>query len=178
MRASLAIVALLALAPVVTSAQTPVWHLDVGAMTLLEGWNFNETKEALAGIELGADRRVWRALSVRFEGTLLRVRQPAADAWLRGFTIGARARKRGVRLHPFADLAVGASHATTPVPVRGTAFNYLIVASAGTGISIRERLALDFGARWFHVSNNGREGRAHNPDIQALGMVVAVRWSY
>jgi hypothetical protein len=178
MRASLPIVALLVSAPVLMSAQTPVWHLDVGTTTLVEAWNFNETKEALAGLEVGVDRQVWRAVFFRFEGMLLRVRQPSGDAWLRGFTIGGRARKVGERFHPFAELAVGASHATAPVPVRGTGFNYLIVASAGTGIPIRESLALDLAARWFHVSNNGRAGRTRNPDIQALGMVVAVRWSY
>jgi hypothetical protein len=167
------IVALVVASGMHAVAQTPTWHASVGATALVESWDHNETRESLTGFVAGVDRQLWRALALRVEGTLLRVAQDAPGAWLGGVTIGTRARWSRSFGHPFIDLAVGVSHATRDIPVRGTASNYLILSGGGVEIPVRG-FSLELAARWLHLSNNGRSGRHRNPDIQALGAVVAV----
>jgi hypothetical protein len=172
MRMWSAIVALLLLGAATAQAQTPNWHLDGGIAALVEAWDENEARESLAGVVAGIDRRVWKALAVRTEGVVLRVSQTGGDAWLRGFTIGVRNRWQPRRVAPFVELAAGLSDSTRPVPPNGTAFNFLIVSGGGVEIALG-RASLDLGARWLHVSNNGREGN-RNPDIQTLGLMIGI----
>lgn len=170
---------MLALSPAIVRAQAPAsWQVDVSGSAFAEAWDVNESNERLAGLAGGAEARVGRALRLRVEGVMLHVNQAGADAWLRGFTIGARTRWSLSRIKPFIDLAVGISDSTSPVPVRGTRVNFLALAGGGVQVPMRGRVVLDLGARWFHVSNNGREGRHRNPDIQALGAVIAIGWMY
>jgi hypothetical protein len=159
-----------------TSAERP-WRLDVGVAALREAWDLNESTESLAGLVVGADRRAWRGLSVRGELLVLRVLQQPDDAWLRGLTVGTRMRWGQAGVRPVADVAVGLSSATRPVPQRGTTVNYLAVVGAGAEVPLRSFI-LTVTGRWVHASNNGREGRHRNPDIQALGVVVGVGWEY
>jgi hypothetical protein len=173
MRAWLMIVALVVASGMTAVAQTPTWHASAGATALVESWDYNESREALTGLVVGIDRHVWRALAMRVEGTVLHIAQDTPDAWLRGGTIGARARWSRSFGHPFIDIAVGLSHSTRDIPVRGTASNFLILAGAGVEVPFRA-ISLELAARWLHVSNNGRAGRHRNPDIQALGAVVAI----
>jgi hypothetical protein len=151
------------------------WTVDVATGGFWEAWDRNEASESLAGAFVAADRLVWRGFAVRGEGALLLVSQRGDDAWLRGFTIGARKRWARHRAVPLVDVAVGVSDATVPAPVRGTEFNYLAVIGVGAEIPVGGVL-VTLSGRWFHVSNNGREGRHLNPDIQALGAVVGVGW--
>jgi hypothetical protein len=170
-----AIVALVVPGGATVSAQASDWSVSGGALALVEAWDYNEAKESLAGVFLGVDRRVWRRMSARVEGLALRVQQSGPDAWLRGFTLGTRARWPHTPLRPFVELAVGLSDSTTVVPVRGTSFNYLMVSGGGVAVPAGNA-TLELGARWLHVSNNGRDGNHRNPDIQSLGLVVAVVW--
>ena len=172
------IVALLMLGAVSMDAQSRTWQVDAGMMTVVEAWDYNEAKESLVGAAAGLDRALWRALRVRLEGQLLRVKQSGSDALLRGITLGARASWKMFNVMPFAELAGGISNSTRQVPPRGTAINLLVVAGGGLQIPLRHQLSVDFGARWFHISNNGREGRHLNPDIQALGSSIAIGWSW
>jgi hypothetical protein len=175
MRRWSAIVALVVLGGTSGGAQAPLWHVDGGGTTLVEAWDRNESGEALAGAVVGVDRRVWKGLAIRSEGHLTHIEQTGRDAWLRGFTLGTRSRWSRTFGRPFVDLAFGWSHASHETPPRGTASNYLIVSGGGIEIPAG-RLSLELGARWFHVSNNGRKGASRNPDIQALGCVIAVGW--
>jgi hypothetical protein len=172
MRIGSAIVSLLLLGTARAGAQTPDWHLDGGAAGLVEAWDFNEAHESLAGVVAGVDRRVWKALAVRTEGVVLRVSQTRRDAWLRGFTIGVRNRWPSRRVTPFVEMAAGLSDSTRPVPPSGTALNFLLVSGGGVEIPLG-RVSLDLGGRWFHVSNNGTGGN-RNPDIQTLGLLIAI----
>jgi hypothetical protein len=153
------------------------WRIDAGLAVMREAWDFNESTESLAGFVGGMERRVWRGLSLRGELLALRVMQAADDAWLRGFTVGARQRWGQGRIRPLLDAAVGLSSATRPVPPRGTTFNYLAVIGAGVEAPFRSAVVFVTG-RWLHASNNGRAGRQRNPDTQALGAVVSVGWEY
>jgi hypothetical protein len=105
------------------------------------------------------------------------VNQEADDAWLRGFTVGTRLRWGQASVRPVVDVAVGLSDTTRPVPPGGTAFNYLAIIGAGVEVPLRA-VVVSVTGRWLHASNNGREGRHNNPDIQSLGAVVSVGWEY
>jgi hypothetical protein len=172
------IVALAVLTAPPAAAQSLDGGVDVAAAALTEAWDLNGERETLAGVIAGVEQRLWRAFFLRVEGTVLRVSQQSEDAWLRGVSVGTRLRWGTGRVVPFVDLAVGASHATERVPPAGTQFNLLAQAGGGARIALSETLGVDLAARWFHVSNNGREGRARNPDIQSLGAVVAVGWRW
>jgi hypothetical protein len=151
--------------------------LDVAATVLREAWDFNESTEWLSGALAGLDRRMWRGLAVRGEAVALRVAQQGDDAWLVGFTVGTRVRWNHAGLRPLIDLAVGLSDATTAVPPRGTAFNYLATLGAGVEMPARGALVSVTG-RWLHASNAGREGNHRNPDIQSLGVVFGIGWEF
>lgn len=156
-----------------TRAQEPPRRFDVGGTALSEAWDYNLSREIMAGLVGGVDLQVWRALHVRAEGSLLHVAQRGDDAWVGGATLGLRTRWRGAGQRWFADLAGGVSQATRRVPPRGTAFNFLLAAGVGVTIPVGGWW-LDVGARYLHLSNNGREGHDRNPDIQSLGVVLAV----
>ena len=153
------------------------WRVDGGVMVLREAWDFNESVETLAGVVVGVDRRVWRGLAVRGELLGLRVWQDGDDAWLSGFSVGARTRWGSGRTRPVVDVGVGLSTASTPVPSRGTHFNYLAVIGGGVEHAAGP-VVLAVTGRWFHASNNGREGRHLNPDIQALGLSLSIGWEH
>ncbi len=147
----------------------------MGATALVEAWDLNASRESLAGLVVGIDRRVWRAVALRTEGLVLRVTQSGRDAWLGGFTLGARMRRSMGLGRLVVDIGVGHSWATVETPPGATASNYLATAGGGFEIPLKPAL-LELGARWFHISNNGREGRHRNPDIQAIGLVLAIGW--
>jgi hypothetical protein len=155
-------------------AQRATWHADLAGTALVESWDRNERREFLAGLFAGVDWRAWRGLAIRTEGVLLRVVQQEDDAVLGGFLLGTRTRW-GARFQPYVDIGAGLSQSSQDVPVGGTAFNFLLMA--GSGITLPTgRVATSIGGRWLHISNNGREGNDRNPDIQSLGIVVAIGW--
>ena len=161
--------------PAVLSAQTRSWTFDLAATTMVEAWDANEHRETVGGVIIGVDRAMWRRLAVRGEGLVARVRQSGNDALLGGITVGTRVRWDAAGTRPFIDVGVGFAKATEPVPMRGTSSNYVALAGAGIEVPLAHGRAT-LGARWLHLSNNGRAGRARNPDVQALGFIVAIGW--
>lgn len=150
--------------------------LDVSGGAWHEAWDVNARRESLAGIVVGSDIVAWRRVSVRSEALVVRVMQEGSDAWVRGFTIGSRVHWRQAMPRPFVDIAVGLSNATLPTPPGGTRFNYLALAGVGVELRMSAQTALIISGRWLHVSNNGRDGRTRNPDIQSLGALAGIRW--
>ena len=66
----------------------------------------------------------------------------------------------------------GMAHASVVLAV-------LLFELPAAGVEMPVRLAIvTVTARWLHASNNGRESRQRNPDIQSLGAVVSVGWEY
>jgi hypothetical protein len=173
-RAGVAIV-LLAAAPAL--AQSRAWTADVTAASYVEAWDSNESTEYLTGVHVGVDRRVWREIAVRGEALLVHVHQAGDDAWGRGGTLSMRVRRRLRRAQFFAELGAGLAWATEPVPPNGTARNYVLMAAGGVEVPFK-RAHLAAGVRWLHLSNNGREGRARNPDIQSLGAIAGIGWHW
>jgi hypothetical protein len=181
MRTALAIVAFLGGVQLDGHAQTPVtaaaWQVDLAGTFLGEAWDLNGSTEWLGGFIAGLDRRVWRGVAIRGEALALRVWQRGDDAWLGGATIGTRMRWPRRVVSPVVDVAVGLSQANRPLPPRGTSFNYLAVIGGGIEVPVRP-VFLTVTGRWLHASNNGRDGRDRNPDIQSLGLVFGVGWRY
>ncbi len=159
------------------AAQIPSWHVEAGAIAFVEVWDLNEAREELAGVALAVDRQVWKGLAVRAEGMILSVAQAGQDGVIGGLTIGTRVRWRRAIGRPFVELGAGLAQATTPVPARGTASNFLLVAGGGIEVPFGP-VSLDLAMRWLHLSNNGRAGRHRNPDVQSLGPAIAIGWSY
>jgi hypothetical protein len=159
------------------TAAAQSWTVDAGTAVLPEAWDYNESREVLAGAIVGADRHVWRPLAARVEGLLLRVAQEPRHTRSAGFTVGVRSRWRTGRRHPFADLGVGLSQGSSALPPRGTRFNYVIAAGGGV-MTPMGRGWLQIGARWLHLSNAGRVGKDRNPDIQAIGLTLGVVWPF
>jgi hypothetical protein len=152
-------------------------QIDVGVTTLVEVWDLNATRETLAGVIVGADHGVWRGVAIRGELLVLRVVQQPESAWLGGFTVGTRWRWQRDGTRPFIDIAVGLSTASGAVPPTGTHFNYLAAIGAGVERPLGS-MTLAVTGRWLHASNNGRNGRSRNPDIQSLGALVSVGWKH
>lgn len=166
---------LASLAALAGDAHAQTWHSDLSTTILIEAWDRNEGREQLAGAAAGVDRRVWRSVAVRAEALALRVWQAGPDAWAGGVLVGPRLRWMAPSPRPYVDVAVGWASASVPVPPRGTRGNYL--AAIGSGVELPAgSVRLNLGVRWLHLSNNGREGRHRNPDIQSLGVVFGVGW--
>jgi hypothetical protein len=157
-------------------AQERAWTIDVTSGYYVEAWESNGSTEHLAGIQAGVDGRLWRGVALRGEGVVLRVLQQGTQTWLRGATLGMRAR-RGSAARVFLDTGVGFAMAGEPVPPTGTRLNYLLIVGAGLEVPF-SRFHVTAGARWLHVSNGGREGRLRNPDLQSLGAFAGVGWRF
>jgi hypothetical protein len=161
------------------SAQEARWTVDVTPASYVETWDLNDRREWLGGVQGGVDRSIWRGIAVRGEGLLLHVRQATSDTWLRGGTLGLRFRSAGDRLRGFVDLAGGRASAGAHVPPGGTRANYLLLLGGGVELPWSHgRTHVVTGIRWFHVSNNGSEGRHRNPDVQALGGFAGLAWRF
>lgn len=158
-------------------AQEPRWSVDVTPASYVEAWDLNDAREFVGGVQSGVDRIVWRGVAVRGEGVLLHVRQDGRDAWLRGATLGLRARRRASVARLFVDVAGGRATAEHRVPPEGTQSNYVLLVGGGVEIPW-SGVHITTGARWFHLSNNGSEGRHQKPGIQALGGFAGVGWRF
>jgi hypothetical protein len=145
--------------------------VQASAHGLREAWNFNEMREDLYGGTLALGYGFGRRWAIVLEISTLRVTQVLIrDAWLSGVSPLLRWRVAGSdRWTFFIEAGPGVSYADTPVPFRGTRFNYLFQTGPGVTRLVSGRAHLAGGLRWLHLSNNSLAGRDRNPDIQALG---------
>jgi hypothetical protein len=145
--------------------------LEFGGMLIAEAWNLNGPREWLAA---GTAAVSWSfvnraALLVEFEAVRVFQRTPRT-AHVQGMATLVRWQVRSRdpwRL--FVELGPGISWSDTTVPPRGTRFNYLILAGGGLLRRVGSQVHAVAGARWWHLSNNSREGRSRNPDIEGVG---------
>lgn len=163
--------------PAPALAQAPRWTVDVTPASYVEAWELNDSVEHLTGLQAGIDRRVWRSMAIRAEGMVLHVHQDGDDTWLRGASLGMRARKRVRTAQLFLDIAGGWAGAGERVPPSGTKYNYLAIIGGGVEAPW-SRVRVTLSARWLHLSNGGREGRLANPDIQSLGGFAGVGYAF
>jgi len=183
-QSGLALIAIVLLVPSIVRAQpdsssTPVRvPSEQGALGLEfagglfgEAWNLNDQRETLVSGSAGVWWTFVPRTSVLVEFQAMRIFQHAdRDAFVNGLTTVVRwhALVRD-RWTMFVDVGPGISWSDTTTPPRGTRFNYLALAGTGVLARIGRQSQALFGFRWLHLSNNGREGRGRNPDIEALG---------
>jgi hypothetical protein len=151
--------------------------IEFGAAPLVEIWNLNGHREPmLEGIAAfwGAIRD-GLAIGIEFQHGY--VFQHTPGALVQGISPLVRWKIADRQAWDwFLQAGPGVSWSDLPAPPRGTRFNYLFQAGAGvlkrTGSSQHVLLAY----RFLHLSNNHREGRAHNPDLEMMGIYAG--WSF
>ena len=74
----------------------------------------------------------------------------------------------------YAETGPGVSWSDLTTPVRGTKFNYLFQAGTGFMRRVGSNSHVLVAYRFFHLSNNGRAGRDHNPDLEMMGAYAGV----
>jgi hypothetical protein len=145
-----------------------------------EAWNLNDRREWL----MDGSAAVWWTFANRvmlvteFHATRV-FQEPSRPAFVNGFTPVVRWRV----FEPgpwklFVELGPGISWSDTRVPPRGTRFNYLLLAGAGLSRRITRQSHAIVSGRWVHLSNNGREGRGRNPDIEAIGGYTGIALAF
>jgi hypothetical protein len=150
--------------------------LEFGGMAVTEAWNLNGPREWLAA---GTAAVTWSfvnraALVVEFQAARVFQSTPR-PAFVQGMATLVRWEAHaGDPWRVFLELGPGVSWSDTTVPPRGTRFNYLIVAGGGLLRRLGSQVHLVTGARWWHLSNNSREGRSRNPDIEGVGGYAGV----
>jgi hypothetical protein len=150
--------------------------IELGAAGLGEVWHLNDGREWFAGGTAG----IWWAFReggafvVRFHATEVFQREPR-HAFVNAVVPSMRWRfRQGERVDAFAELGLGLSWSDTPVPPRGTHFNYLAEAGVGLARRVGRQTHAVVGFRLLHLSNNDREGAGRNPDIEAIGGYAAL----
>jgi hypothetical protein len=147
------------------------WALELSATALGEAWNYNESREELTGITSGLTYAIRDGIVLCTGTTVWYVSQRGSDAFVIGLSGGARWavwRRQGGALS--LDLAVGGSRAESPVPPRGTHFNYIFRTGATLTWPMPGGVRAQAGVSWTHMSNNSPRERNRNPDVQALGV--------
>jgi hypothetical protein len=145
--------------------------VEFGLGLLGEAWNLNERREWLADGSLVIWWAFANGAALVIEFHAIRVFQRSSrNAFVNGLTPILRWRLRHAEpWSVFVEFGPGISWSDTVVPPRGTRFNYLIQAGTGLTRRLGRQMHAVVGLRWLHVSNNSREGRDRNPDIEALG---------
>jgi Lipid A 3-O-deacylase (PagL) len=180
MRAAV-VVALVLLCDAAVQAQPapapPVSPFDAGAVSvefdagvLVEAWNLNREREWL----LDVTGSVWWAfqdnVAVGAEFRHTRVYQETPNAFVQGFSPLFRWRfLRRDAWSMFMEVGPGISWSDIETPPLGTKFNYLFQGSGGAMWRVGGNVHAVAAFRFLHVSNNGREGQPHNPDIEGMG---------
>jgi hypothetical protein len=151
------------------------WNLELGGHGALETWNYNGSHEELRGLRAGFTYGLGNGVTFVAGWPLYYISQRGVDGFLFGATFGVRGKiyRRG-RFRAFLEFEVGLSESDTPVPPRGTRFNYLAMGAAGATIQVRRGVHVLTGLKWIHISNNGLAGRDRNPDVEAVGPHASV----
>jgi opacity protein-like surface antigen len=78
----------------------------------------------------------------------------------------------------FFDVGEYAIQADTDVPDDGTSFNYLFLCGGGVSYRVADNVHLIAGARYFHLSNAGREGGDTNPSNNGVQGFAGVMFTF
>jgi hypothetical protein len=149
--------------------------IEVSGLYQLEAWDENESRDTVTGATLAISWAFLDGWALVGEAVGYWVAQPGTPARLGGGLVLLRRQlhRRG-HLSLFADAGLGASYADTPVPTRGTRYNYLLQAGAGWTSRVSRRADVIGHIRHLHLSNNGLAGSSRNPDIQSLGVQIGL----
>jgi hypothetical protein len=151
------------------------WTLELAVNGLSEAWNYNESREELYGVRCGLTYALREGLMLHIGPTVWYASQRNADAFIVGASGGVRwAVWRGSSRAISLDLGIGGSRAETPVPPRGTRFNYIFQVGTTYTHRLSDRVVAEAALTWLHLSNNSLAGRGRNPDVQAVGLQLGV----
>ena len=146
---------------------------------MVEIWNLNGNREVLADGTAAMWGAIGRGFCLGVEFSHLRIFQPTPGAFVQGLSPLLRWRfVDRERWGMFADFGPGISWSDLPTPPRGTKFNYLFQGSAGVMRRVGGNSHALFGVRFLHLSNNHREGREHNPDLEMLGPFAGFAFAF
>lgn len=145
--------------------------VEFGGALLIEAWNLNDRQEWLADGSAAVFWSFTRRATLLVEFHATRIEQVSSrNAFVNGLVTNVRWRLFDIPGGTlFGEFGPGISWSDTRTPPRGTSFNYLIQGTVGITRRVGTRSHLVTGFRWLHISNNSREGRSRNPDIEALG---------
>jgi hypothetical protein len=154
--------------------------VEFGGALMIEAWNLNDRREWLADGSAAVFWSFTRRATLLVEFHATRIAQVSSrNAFVNGLVPQVRWRLFDIPGGTlFGEFGPGISWSDTRTPPRGTAFNYLIQGTVGVTRRIGSRSHLVTGFRWLHISNNSREGRARNPDIEALGAYGALSFAF
>ena len=153
------------------------WSLDAGGTLLVEAWDYNLSKENLAGGSVAVRGALTPRWSLGGEAVMFAAKQRGSqrDAVVIGGGPVIRAQfPQTARTALLAELMLGVSHADRRVPPRGTRFNYLARGSVGAAYRLTRSVSGTLLFSYLHLSNNSHDGRDRNPDIQALGGTLGI----
>ena len=153
--------------------------VEIGASPMIEIWNINEEHEQV----IEGTAAFWGAIrdriAIGIEFHHAWVIQEATGAFVQGVSPMVRI-KRTDRpgWNWYADTGPGVSWSDLTTPVRGTKFNYLFQAGTGFMKRVGTNSHVLIAYRFFHLSNNVREGRDHDPDLEMMGGYVGWAFSF
>ena len=152
---------------------------EFAAAPLIEIWNLNGHREPMGQLTAS----FWGAVSDRFNlGVEFQhdfVIQHTPGAFVQGILPLIRWRFADTPAWDwFVEAGPGVSWSDLDTPPRGTRFNYLFQAGAGAMRRMARSQQLVLAYRFLHLSNNHREGRERNPDLEMMGVYLGWAFSF
>ena len=144
---------------------------------MVEIWNLNGRRELLVDVTAAMWGAIGRGFCLGVEFSHLRIFQQTPGAFVQGLSPLIRWRFADQpNWDWFIEAGPGASWSDLDTPPRGTRFNYLFQAGAGAMRQVAHNQHFVLAYRFLHLSNNHREGRERNPDLEMMGVYAG--WSF
>ena len=186
MRKAIATTILLAVAhavPATAQDRQPFQQGTVGfeaaVAPLVEIWNLNGHREPMFEVSASFWGAVRDSFMVGIEFQHGYVFQHTPGAFVQGISPLFRWRFADQRNWDwFIEAGPGVSWSDLVTPPRGTKFNYLFQAGAGATRQVGRGQNFVLAYRFLHLSNNHREGREHNPDLELMGLYAGWTFSF
>src|SRR5688572_18708117 len=153
--------------------------IEAAVTPLVEIWNLNGHREPM--LEVSA--AFWGAVSDRFMlGVEFQhgfVFQHTPGSFVQGISPLIRWRFADQpNWDWFIEAGPGASWSDLETPPRGTRFNYLFQAGVGAMRQVGRSQNFVLAYKFLHLSNNHREGRERNPDLEMMGLYAGWTFSF
>jgi hypothetical protein len=151
--------------------------VEIGFAPMAEIWNLNDRREEViegtASFWGSVTDRV--ALGIEFHHAF--VLQHTPGAFVQGLSPLVRWKvTRRPLWNWYVETGPGVSWSDLRTPPRGTKFNYLFQAGTGVMRRVGRSSHVMVAYRFLHLSNHGREGSDHNPDLEMMGVYAG--WSF
>jgi opacity protein-like surface antigen len=139
------------------------WTLDLVGVGVLDASN---RRVKMAGARVGVGYYVLDNLACRLELTGYHVSEEPGDAAAGQASFGLRHHLFDLgKSSLFVDVGGGVFEAGRRVPEGGTQFNFTFETGLGVAIPLSDRIDLEVGARYFHLSNASLHGSDRNPSV-------------